>query len=82
MRSPVSRSPLGECNAIKSWGFGERDLTFDLNVKTAFQRLPQARLSLPKHLVAAEEVSLEAHPTNRCCIGGTFLCVPALSVVH
>jgi hypothetical protein len=38
MRSPVSRSPLGECNAIKSWGFGERDLTFDLNVKAAFQR--------------------------------------------
>jgi hypothetical protein len=43
MRSPVSRSPLRECNAIKSWGFGERDLTFDLNVKTAFQRFPQTR---------------------------------------
>ena len=26
MRSPVSRSPLGECNAIKSCGFG-RELT-------------------------------------------------------
>jgi hypothetical protein len=34
---------LGECNAIKSWGFGERDLTFELNVKTALQRFPQAR---------------------------------------
>lgn len=26
--SPVSRSPLGECNAIKSCGFGNSELTF------------------------------------------------------
>jgi hypothetical protein len=37
MRSPVSRSPLGECNAIKSSGFGDSELTFDPNV------FPQAR---------------------------------------
>jgi ATPase subunit of ABC transporter with duplicated ATPase domains len=28
IRSPVSRSPLGECNAIKSYGFGHNKLTF------------------------------------------------------
>jgi hypothetical protein len=43
MRSPVSRSPLGECNAIKSSGFGDSELTFDPNVKTAFRHFPQAR---------------------------------------
>jgi hypothetical protein len=28
IRSPVSRSTSGECNAIKSWGLGDSELTF------------------------------------------------------
>jgi len=33
MSSPVSRRALGECNAIRSWGFGRRELTFSVSGK-------------------------------------------------
>jgi hypothetical protein len=36
MRSPVSSMVLGECNAIKSWGFGHSELTFAGNLKPEF----------------------------------------------
>ncbi len=36
MRSPVSRRALGECNAIKSQGFGHGKLTFVSSLETEF----------------------------------------------
>lgn len=36
MRIPLSRSALGECNAIKGRGFGQSELTFVLSLNTLF----------------------------------------------
>jgi hypothetical protein len=60
MRSPVSPSPLGEYNAIKSCGFGKSELTFVLNVKTAFRRFPQARFWPTSGLPTNRELSVRS----------------------
>jgi hypothetical protein len=46
MRSPVSRGALGECNAIRSWGFGPSELTsgsaLETEVDVSHKRVSEA----------------------------------------
>jgi len=80
--SPVSVSPLGECNAIESCGFGESELTFVLNAKTAFRRFHKlVSGQLPsrggKFAPSMSEIAIFRHFTFWKCPMAIFLEVGA-----
>ena len=66
MRSPVSTSALGECNAIKSEGLGHSELTFVVTLET----------SSGNHAIRRRFVRLTAHQPE---LYATFL--PAITYV-